>query len=148
MGEAMIRRVLSLRRTGFLGRRVLLVLCVLAALTALVVVSGASGSTAGAKYKLVLNSLSLSCVDLPSCDFDSVVIRRVDDDRTSCHPLLDFSECKWTAPAGTKVVLEISSSMPDGTFLWTGDCSNTGPRCKIVMDSNKAIGLEATWTGP
>jgi len=128
--------------------RLVLVLCVLAAIGALAMVSGAAGSTAGAKYKLKLVSLSFACINVPSCDFDTVVIRRVDDDRTSCRPTVDFSSCKWTAPAGTKVVLEISAAMPDGTFIWGGDCSNTGPRCKVVMDANKSFEIDATWTGP
>jgi hypothetical protein len=129
-------------------RRLLLVVCVVAALATLGVVSSAAGSAAGSKYKLVMDGYSLTCIDVPSCDFTTVVIRRIDDDRTSCHPTVDIGSCKWTAPAGTKVVLEITAVMPDGSFSWGGDCSNTGPRCKIVMDSNKTFTISATWIGP
>jgi hypothetical protein len=129
-----------------MGRRVVLVLCILAAL---VFTSGAVGG-GGAKFKVAMDGYSLMCSNVPGCDFGTVLITRLDDDRTVCHLQggIGTHGCTWTAPAGTKMVLEITAAMPDGTFVWSDDCTNTGPRCKLVVDSNKSIFITAAWTGP
>jgi hypothetical protein len=127
------------------GRRLLFVLGVLAALVALALVTSAAGSTAGSKYKVHVTGSSGAC-NFP-CDFDEVVIRRLDDDRTSCRPFVDLSRCNWTARAGTTVVLEFSADIPGNlSLLWGGDCfPDTDTVCKLVMDSNKTVNFNATW---
>jgi len=125
---------------------VVLALCILVSLA---FTSGAVGS-GGAKFKVKMDGYSLTCNGVPGCDFDTILITRVDDDRKAC-PLtagIGSSACTWTAAAGTKLVLEITAAMPDGTFTWGGDCSSTGPRCKLVVDSNKSVVITAVWTGP
>jgi hypothetical protein len=124
-------------------RRLLLVLCVLAMLA---FASVAAGSGAGAKYKLKLEGIVASCnTSCPAADIGSIVIRRLDDDRTSCRPFVDFFSCKWTARAGTKVVLETMADPPYDQHSWGGDCSGTD-KCKLIMDANKTFTL--TWSAP
>jgi len=93
-----------------------------------------------------MSGYSLICDS--SCNFDTVVITRVDDNRQPpCHltASIGTGRCRWTAPPGTTMVLEISSAMPDGTFTWGGDCASTGPTCKLVVDSNKSVFITAHW---
>jgi microcystin degradation protein MlrC len=124
-------------------RRLLLVLCVLAALAC---ASVAAGSGAGAKYKVTFGIGTASCSLSCPMDVTSIVIRRIDDDRTSCRPFVDSSKCKWTAPAGTKVVLETTADPPLNNHNWSGgDCFGTG-KCVLIMDSNKIVGVN--WSAP
>ena len=122
-------------------RRLLLVLFVLAALAFASVAVGGGG----AKYKLTLNSLFASCNK--SCgDLGAIVIKRLGDNRTSCRPFFDDSGCKWTAPAGTEVVLEVGADprlIDLINHTWNGACSGTR-NCTVVMDANKQFGLALT----
>ncbi len=115
-------------------RRLLLVLCILAMLA---FASVAAGSGAGAKYKVKLDFAAAEC---PGCDEGSIVVKRLDDDRTSCRPFVDDSTCKWTAPAGTKVVLETTADPPFTSHTWGGDCSGTG-NCVLIMNANKHVNI-------
>jgi ABC-type amino acid transport substrate-binding protein len=121
-------------------RRLLLVLCILAMLA---FASVAAGSGAGAKYKVKLDFAAASCST--SCDIDSIVVKRLDDDRTSCQPFVDDSACKWTASAGTKVVLETTADPPFTSHTWGGDCSGTG-NCVLIMNANKHVNI--FWIAP
>lgn len=115
--------------------RLLLVLCLV---PALILVSGAAGSSKGSKYKVRLVFAAASC---NGCDLisltKSIVVRRLDDDQASCRPFVDGNDaCKWTARAGTKVVI-VSEADPAFTeHHFGGDCS--GDKCVLVMDSNKS----------
>jgi hypothetical protein len=125
-------------------RRLLLVLCVVAALASTSVAAGGGG----AKYKLSLTSVSASCSTTCPIDPGTIVITRLDDNRTSCHPFGGFSDCNWTAKAGTKVVLETTADPPFVSHTWGaygGACSGTG-KCVVTMDSNKVITL--AWVAP
>ena len=124
-------------------RRLLLVLSVLAALAC---ASVAAGSGAGAKYKVTFGGATASCGVSCPIDVTSIVIRRLDDDRTSCRPFVDSSKCKWTARAGTKVVLVTTADPPFNNHNWSGsDCFGTG-KCVLIMDSNKTVGVN--WSAP
>jgi len=116
---------------------------VFSVLAALAIVSGAPGAD-GAKYKVRVNSITIICYQ--PCDTNSIVITRLDNDRTSCRPLVET--CKWTARAGTKIVLELSASPEFTVFSWGGDCSSTGPKCTLVVDSNKFLAFFASTTPP
>jgi len=124
-------------------RRLLLVLCVLAALAFASVAVGGGG----AKFKVKLNSIGWSCGS--SCGQfnkhkDSFVIKRLDDDHTSCMPLVDFFSCRWTARAGTKVVLEVRVPDTDPPIQvdWSDDCAPSQThKCVLIMDSNKEFGV-------
>ena len=120
-----------------MGRRLVFVLCALAALTALALASGATGSTAGSKYKIQASAAFGICAS--PCDPDSMVITMVGDNRT-CVPFLDPSgRCNfWTGQAGTKVVLKSTADPPFANHRWFGDCTGTGD-CKLTMDSNKSV---------
>ena len=119
-----------------MGRRFVFVLCALAALTALALASGATGSTAGSKYKIKASALQGICTS--PCDPDSIVITMVGDSRT-CAPFLAMGTCNfWTGRAGTKVVLKTTADPPFANHQWIGDCTGTGD-CKLTMDSNKAV---------
>jgi hypothetical protein len=130
-------------------RRLLLVLCVLVMLA---FASVAAGSGVGAKYKVKMDGLAFSC-GFSCSQFDkhpdSFVIKRLDDNRTSCMPLVDFFSCKWTARAGTKLVLEarVPDTDPPIQVDWSGDCApSQGNKCVLIMDSNKEF--DVIYEGP
>jgi hypothetical protein len=124
-----------------MGRRLALVFVVAVALG---VFAGGAASSGGAKFKLKLTSLALTCNT--SCGmhpFESLVIKRLDDDHHSCQPDLPggFDACKWTAQAGTKVVLQTTDNVEPVSEIWGGDASCVGTKCTIVVDSNKGVTL-------
>jgi len=118
--------------------RLLLALGILGALAFATVAAGGGG----AKFKLRLTTGIAGCNASCPMDPSTIVITRVDGDGKgqSCRPFVKFTDCVWTARAGTKVVLDTTAAPPFNTHSWTGDCTGSG-KCVLIADSNKGFVL-------
>jgi hypothetical protein len=67
------------------------------------------------------------------------------DGRLRIRPFVEGNDaCKWTARAGTKVVLVTEADPAFTEHHFGGDRS--GDKCVLIMDSNKSISV--SWTEP